>query len=408
MATDSKGTAAEAGLSSDYGCEKSCASKIYQKDAISGRPEARKRIPAEFVDTPRLQQPAMHTPFGPPLLSSNCPVSATLPATLSGGRYVSYTPPGPVTAQLSALGSSHTVRTTLTHPSLDPQASIYGAPKLVKSAHTGAGAQSSQSHLFPTHATSWTSSVEGPPLSTPCPLAFPSATTSEYRIITPAYDAAKTTVTRYRLPPSVSSKVLLPIKEVEYCSSLHGSHQPPGIQPSLTTYYLPAKGKLKKRRSAFMGRNRGICERWVLPCLDTLFTAISRACNCDMDIVSPTQYAQHPTCAYQIAGGDAVCLRCGETVDSRLVSAYPLSYKSTRALPAFSTQPTKPPDRGDLIPLPQFSQVEFAEKMREERQVSDPASHAAHIGKRRSSALGYPTDNEGLVALPAFVLSDSK
>lgn len=44
----------------------------------------------------------------------------------------------------------------------------------------------------------------------------------------------------------------------------------------------------------------------------------------------------------------------------------------------------------------------------EDRGSSDPSNRAAQVGKRRSSALGYPTDDEGLVALPAFTLNDSK
>lgn len=44
----------------------------------------------------------------------------------------------------------------------------------------------------------------------------------------------------------------------------------------------------------------------------------------------------------------------------------------------------------------------------ERRQISDPAIRAAEADRRKSTALGYPTDDQGLVALPAFTLSSNK
>lgn len=100
-----------------------------------------------------------------------------------------------------------------------------------------------------------------------------------------------------------------------------------------------------------MGRRSGICQDWLLPCLDTLFTAITRACNCDVDIVRQPEYVSSPGYTYVPDNGEAICLSCGETVNPRMLTAKHYSSRIDRSYPA-TTQPEA--NRGDRIPLPAF------------------------------------------------------
>ncbi|CDJ65847.1 hypothetical protein, conserved [Eimeria necatrix] len=199
---------------------------------------------------------------------------------------------------------------------------------------------------------------------------------------------------------------------------------------------MPATGKPPRRRCVAVGRSSSsssICQDWLLPCLDTLFAAFSRACSCDVDLLPSGDGG--PAAAYgfplllqqqqqQQLAGDAVCLRCGATVDSQaLRSAWPAPPRPlySSALPAAVF---KSPDRlqqqqqqqqqqqeSGRIPLPSFSCAPAAPepvKRTKEKRPLDPSSRAVQIGLRKSAALGFPTDDEGLVALPAFSLGEAK
>lgn len=122
-----------------------------------------------------------------------------------------------------------------------------------------------------------------------------------------------------------------------------------------------------------MGRSRGICQDWVLPCLDTLFTAISRVCNCDADIIPRPEYVPSLGYAYPPASGDAICLSCGEVVNSRMLSGKPPSQRTNR--PYLSTT-NKGPGRDDRIPLPTFAYTAFPEPSRVSCSVARMANGA--------------------------------
>ncbi|KAL8451937.1 hypothetical protein Emed_001672 [Eimeria media] len=295
----------------------------------------------------------MATTYAPPSAVKPHPISATLPATLPPASYVSSS--SFVTTRIDELRQPFSTgsvapSTTLYQYAGDQQQGsdgiIYSAPKDATKSKVAPEVQLSQSHM-PVTEIAYTPRVEETYSS--CPLEMHNRNTVSYRLVDPQPEAT-TTVTRYVLPRSVMPKIL-PRREVEYCTETHEGRHLSRPLPSVTTYILPPAGKASRRRNAAMGRSRGICRDWVLPCLDTLFAALSRACNCDVDIVPSPQNPSAGEYAYVPDNGDAICLSCGEVVNTRMLSGMPLSARPNR--PAFAS-PKKETDRDGRIPLPVF------------------------------------------------------
>ena len=122
-------------------------------------------------------------------------------------------------------------------------------------------------------------------------------------------------------------------------------------------YNGPPAGPSARRRNNTMGRSRGTCRDWVIPCLKTIFNAICQASNCDADFLSQLDPVSNSSPKYTRpeAYGDAICLSCGETVNARLFTENFAHYKMTR-----STR-SKEPVRKDRVPLPKFPLAAFDE-----------------------------------------------
>ncbi|KAL8275683.1 hypothetical protein Esti_000246 [Eimeria stiedai] len=351
----------------------------------------------------------MATTYAPPSAVKPHPISATLPATLPPASYLSSS--SFATTRIDELRQSFPTgsvapSTTLYHyAGYQQQASkgtLDATSKDAAKLKAAPEVQVSHSHM-PVAEIACKPRVEE--VYSSCPMEMQNSNTVTYRLVDPQPEAC-TTVTRYVLPRSVMPKVL-PRKEVEFCTESHGGRHLFHPLSSVTTYIIPSARKATRRRNAVMGGSRGICRDWVLPCLDTLFAALSRACNCDVDIVPSSENPSAGGYAYAPDKGDAICLSCGEVVNTRTLCGMPLPARANQlSFPSLK----KEPEREGRIPLPVFAFSPYPEPIKrvEGRESSDSASRAAQVGKRRSSALGYPTDDQGLVALPAFTLSESK
>ncbi|KAL8427810.1 hypothetical protein Efla_005418 [Eimeria flavescens] len=383
--------------------------QVAQMSSVGTAPHPCKIIPAEFVDTPRLQHSAMATASAPPTSSfKQHPISATLPATVSLSYYSGTT--SYVTTRVEEL------KAPLLEGGLSPRPAIYQyaaspPPANRVTSQTGLSdaasiraspeSQGPQSHV-PVAEITCTPQVTN--LYSSCPLDLQGGNSIGYRLVDPVVEPT-TTVTRYRLPRVVMPK-LLPMKEVEYCTEAHQGRHLSRPHPSFTHYIIPSHGKAPKRRNAGMSRGRGLCQDWVLPCLETLIAALSRACNCNVDLPQLEIPPAGGGFMYAPDSGDAICLRCGQTVDSRMLGM-PGPRTASQKLPAAANSE---PEREGRIPLPVFAYSSSLEQFQPARgrDSSGATSRAPEGGKRRSAALGYPTDDQGLVALPAFALSENK
>ncbi|KAL8430185.1 hypothetical protein ACSSS7_006092 [Eimeria intestinalis] len=347
-----------------YTDEKEVTLKFLQLQSVPPADQQFKRIPALFLDTSYLQHSTMATTYASPSAVKPPSISATLPDTLLPAGYLGSS--SFVTTKMNELrppfptGSLAPSSTFYQYAGEQPQASkgtFYTPPKDATASKAAPEVHASHSHM-PVAEIACTPQLED--IYSSSPLEFQNRNTVSYRLVDPQPEAA-TTVTRYVLPSAVMPKVL-PRKEVEYCTvSQEGRHLSPPL-PSVTTYILPSAGKASRRRNGAMGKSHGICRDWVLPCLDTLFAALSRACNCDVDIVPSPQapfaggYAYAPD-----DGGDAICLSCGEVVNTRMLAGMPLSARANR--PSFAS-PTKEAERGGRIPLPVFACSPYPEPMK--------------------------------------------
>ncbi|KAL8449184.1 hypothetical protein Emag_003704 [Eimeria magna] len=305
----------------------------------------------------------MATTYAPPSAVKPHPISATLPATLPPASYVSSS--SFVTTRIDELRQPFSTRsanpsTTLYQYAGDqPQSSetiLYAAPKDATKLTAVPEVQVSHSHM-PIAEIACTPRVDETYSS--CPLEMNNRNTVSYRLVDPQPEAT-TTVTRYVLPRSVMPKIL-PRREVEYCTETHEGRHLSRPLPSVTTYIIPPAGKASRRRNAAMGRSRGICRDWILPCLDTLFAALSRACNCNVDIVPSPENPSARGYAYATDSGDAICLNCGEVVNTRMLPEMPLSARPYR--PSFAS-PRKEPERDGRIPLPVFACTPYPEPVK--------------------------------------------
>lgn len=103
-----------------------------------------------------------------------------------------------------------------------------------------------------------------------------------------------------------------------------------------------------------------MCQDWVLPCLDTLYTAISWMCNCEADIVSQPEYIPPSSMGYAFppTAGEAICLRCGEVVNLQCPT-FSGRVPQHRADRQYLSATKKETGDNDRIPLPSFTPIMF-------------------------------------------------
>lgn len=184
-----------------------------------------KRIPAEFVDTPRLQRSTVMATYAVSSPSKHRPASATLPVTLSGGGSLSAS--APMTYAGGGVSPSPSVYEYVSEAPRPILRTHYAAPKSTTNAMSTPGFHSS--HAPPEAA--YIEHVKGQ--YTSCPLELPSNSTAGHCLLDSSPPEATTTVTRYLLPRTAMPKVL-PMKEMDYCTEAHHGRSRPGPQPSVT------------------------------------------------------------------------------------------------------------------------------------------------------------------------------
>ena len=228
MPTASEGHCGVTDLPTVFVDEKDEAAQLHQC-SLSLRPtDTLKRIPAEFVDTPRLQQPTVPV-VSPMSLVNQKPISATLPVTLSEGGYPNHAPPVSVVRPRYALEQRQIVQKFAGDPSHESWITRYTSPNYVSNPQVVPVVQGSCSKQRPAQTTG--RKLMEDPFSLR-PLDSVRNTTIGYPFFGQSSEAV-TTVNRYRLTRSSVPKVL-PMKEVEYCTGLEGRRRP-FFHPSVTT-----------------------------------------------------------------------------------------------------------------------------------------------------------------------------